>query len=73
VRRDQILNLEGTKGVGVQKEIYPVTAWDGILPNCVIMEEMLDLCGNGTDVERWVVCVCVCVCRGTRMGKGEVF
>jgi hypothetical protein len=45
----------------VRKEIYPIGAWDGIQPNCMKMEEALDLCGNRTDTERLVGYMCVCV------------
>jgi len=70
VRKSQTLNLEGTKGVVVRKEIYPIAAWDGIQPNCVKMEEALDLYGNRTDTERWVGHVCV---YGYARAEMEVF
>jgi hypothetical protein len=57
----------------VRKEIYPIAAWNGTQPNCVKMEEALDLCGNRTDTERWVGCVCVCVCTGMRVRKWKCF
>jgi hypothetical protein len=57
----------------VRKEIYPIAAWGGIQPNCVKMDEALDMCVETTDTERWVgcvcVCVCVCVCAGMRLRK----
>jgi len=50
---------------------YRWMGWDGIQPNCVKMEEALDLYGNRTDTERWVghVCAWVCVCTGMRVRK----
>jgi hypothetical protein len=39
-------------------------------PNCVKMEEALDLCGKGTDTERWVGCMCV---YGYARAEMEVF
>lgn len=54
----------------MRKEIYPITAWVGMQPNCVKMEEALDLCGKGTDTERWVGCMCV---YGYARAEMEVF
>ena len=54
----------------MRKEIYPIAAWDGIQPNCVKMEEALDLYGNRTDTERWVGHVCV---YGYARAEMEVF